>query len=105
MGTHVRDELGINEISQAKPLQAALASGASFTVGAILPLGITILAPLKQMIYYQYGFTIVFLMLLGAVAAKTGGSHMGKGILRLTLWGTVAMVLSAAVGSLFGVAV
>ncbi len=105
LGTHVRDELGINEISQAKPLQAALASGASFTVGAILPLGITILAPLKHMIYYQYGFTIVFLMLLGAVAAKTGGSRMGKGILRLTLWGTVAMVLSAAVGSLFGVAV
>lgn len=105
LGTHVRDELGINEISQAKPLQAALASGASFTCGAILPLGITILAPLKHMIYYQYGFTIVFLMLLGAVAAKTGGSHMGKAILRLTLWGTVAMVLSAAVGSLFGVAV
>lgn len=105
LGAHVRDELGINEISQAKPLQAALASGASFTFGAILPLLISIFMPVENMVYYQYGFTIVFLMLLGAVAAKTGGSSIGKAILRITLWGTLAMVLTAVVGRIFGVAV
>lgn len=105
LGAHVRDELGINEISQARPLQAAFASGASFTVGAILPLAISIFMPLKYMVYYQYGFTIAFLMLLGAIAAKTGGSNVMKATLRITLWGTIAMVLTAGVGKLFGVAV
>ncbi len=105
LGAHVRDELGINEISQAKPLQAAFASGASFTLGAILPLIISIFMPLKYMVYYQYGFTIAFLMLLGAIAAKTGGSNIVKATLRITLWGTIAMVLTAGVGRLFGVAV
>lgn len=104
LAAHIRDELGINEISQAKPLQAALASGASFTCGAILPLVITIFLPLKTMVYYQYGFTIVFLMLLGAIAAKTGGSSVFKAVLRISLWGTVAMVITAAVGRLSGVA-
>ncbi|MEZ5016509.1 MAG: VIT family protein [Flavipsychrobacter sp.] len=105
LGAHIRDELGINEISQAKPLQAALASGASFTFGAVLPLLISIFMPVKDMVYYQYGFTIAFLILLGAVAAKTGGSNVGKAILRITLWGTLAMVLTAVVGRIFGVAV
>ncbi len=104
LAAHIRDELGINEISQAKPLQAALASGASFTCGAILPLVITIFLPLKAMVYYQYGFTIAFLMLLGAIAAKTGGSNVFKAVLRISLWGTVAMVITAAVGRLSGVA-
>ncbi len=105
LAAHIRDELGINEISRAKPLQAALASGASFTCGALLPLVITIFLPLKGMVYYQYGFTIAFLMLLGAIAAKTGGSSLFKAVLRISLWGTVAMVITAAVGRLFGVAV
>lgn len=105
LAAHVRDELGINEISKANPLQAALASGASFTCGAILPLAIAIFMPLKGMVYYQYGFTIVFLMVLGAIAAKTGGSSVLKAILRITLWGTLAMVLTAVVGHFFGVAV
>jgi VIT1/CCC1 family predicted Fe2+/Mn2+ transporter len=105
LGAHVRDELGINEISQAKPLQAAFASGASFTLGAILPLIISIFMPLKYMVYYQYGFTIAFLMLLGAIAAKTGGSNIVKATLRITLWGTIAMALTAGAGKLFGVAV
>lgn len=104
LAAHVRDELGINEISQANPLQAALASGASFTCGAILPLLISIFMPVKGMVYYQYGFTIVFLMILGAVAARTGGSNIGKAILRITLWGTIAMALTAVVGRIFGVA-
>ncbi len=105
LAAHIRDELGINEISQAKPLQAAIASGASFTCGAILPLVASMLMPLKNMVYYQYGLTIAFLMLLGAIAAKTGGSNVFKAVLRISLWGTIAMVLTAAVGRIFGVAV
>lgn len=103
LAAHVRDELGITEISQAKPMQAAIASGASFTAGAVLPLLVSILLPLEYMVYYQYGFAIFFLTILGALSAKTGGAGVGKAILRITLWGTVAMALSAAVGHLFGV--
>lgn len=100
---HVRDELGINEISQANPLQAALASGAAFTVGGVLPLLVTLFASVSGMEYMLYGFTIVFLAILGTVSAKIGGSSIMKAILRITIWGTLAMVLSAAVGYLFGV--
>lgn len=103
LGTHIRDELGINEISQAKPIQAALASGASFTVGGVLPLLVILFAPIKGMEYWLYGFTIVFLIILGATAAKTGGSSVVRAIVRITVWGTIAMVLSAFVGHLFGV--
>lgn len=103
LGTHVRDELGINEISQANPIQAAIASGASFTVGGVLPLLIVLFAPISGMEYWLYGFTIVFLILLGTIAAKTGGSNIKKAILRITIWGTLAMGLSALVGYIFGV--
>ena len=103
LGTHIRDELGINEISQANPIQAALASGASFTVGGVLPLLVVLFAPVKGMEYWLYGFTIIFLIILGATSAKTGGSSIKKAILRITIWGTIAMVLSALVGYLFGV--
>jgi VIT1/CCC1 family predicted Fe2+/Mn2+ transporter len=103
LGTHLRDELGLNEISQAKPIQAALASGASFTVGGALPLVVTLFLPLQQMEYYLYVFAIVFLVLLGALAAKTGGSSIKKAIIRITFWGTVAMGITAFVGYLFGV--
>jgi VIT1/CCC1 family predicted Fe2+/Mn2+ transporter len=103
LAAHIRDELGINEISQAKPIQAALASGASFTVGGLLPLAVVLLAPVMGMEYWLYGSTILFLMLLGAVAAKTGGSPPGKAIVRISIWGTLAMGLSALVGYLFGV--
>lgn len=105
LATHIRDELGINEISQAKPIQAAFASGASFTVGAILPLMVVLFAPIKGMEYWLYACTIVFLMILGTVAAKTGGSHIGKAVLRIAIWGTIAMGLSALVGYVFGVKV
>jgi VIT1/CCC1 family predicted Fe2+/Mn2+ transporter len=103
LGAHIRDELGINEISQAKPIQAAFASGAAFTVGGILPLIVSIFLPLNNMEYYLYGFAIIFLILLGALAAKTGGSSVTKAILRITFWGTAAMGLTAFVGYLFGV--
>ncbi len=101
LGTHIRDELGINEISKANPMQAAIASGAAFTVGGILPLFVILFAPVIGMEYWLYGFTIVFLIILGAIAAKTGGSSITKAILRITIWGTLAMVISALVGYLF----
>jgi vacuolar iron transporter family protein len=103
LGAHVRDELGINEISQAKPIQAAFASGAAFTVGGILPLLVTLFLPLKSMEYSLYGFALFFLIILGALAAKTGGSSVVKAVVRITFWGTVAMGLTALVGYLFGV--
>ena len=105
LGTHIRDELGINEISQANPIQAALASGAAFTVGGLLPLLVTILAPVKNMEYILYGFTIISLIILGALSAKTGGSSIKKAVIRIVIWGTIAMVLSATVGYIFGVKV
>ena len=103
LGAHVRDELGINEISQANPIQAALASGSSFIAGGVLPLLVVLFAPLHGMEYWLYGFTILSLIVLGALSAKTGGSSIGKAILRVTIWGTIAMGLSALVGYLFGV--
>lgn len=103
LGTHIRDELGINEISKAKPIQASIASGAAFTAGGVLPLLVTLFAPVKNMEYFLYGFTILSLIILGAVSAKTGGSGVKKAILRIVIWGTIAMVLSALVGYLFGV--
>ncbi len=103
LGAHLRDELGINEISQARPIQAALSSGISFTVGGLLPLLVTLFAPVKSMEYILYGCTILFLIILGIISAKTGGSSIKKAIFRITIWGTIAMGLSALVGYLFGV--
>ena len=102
---HARDELGINEISRAKPLQASFASAASFIAGGIFPLLLAVFAPLKQMIFFQYGFSILFLALSGTIAAKVGGSSVSKSVLRICVWGTIAMVMSALIGYLFGVAV
>ena len=103
LAAHLRDELGINEMNQANPIQAAFASGASFTVGGILPLLLVLMAPVTGMEYWLYGFTLLFLILLGAASAKAGGSSLSKAIWRITLWGTLAMGLSAGVGNLFGV--
>ena len=103
IGAHMRDELGLNEISQANPIQAALASGASFVLGGILPLLVTVFMPLKNMEYWLYAFATIFLIILGAIAAKAGGSSVGRAIIRITFWGTVAMGLTALVGYLFGV--
>jgi VIT1/CCC1 family predicted Fe2+/Mn2+ transporter len=103
LGTHIRDELGINEVSQANPIQAAIASGAAFTAGGILPLLVTLFAPVSGMEYFLYGFTILSLIILGTVSAKTGGSDIGKAVIRIVIWGTIAMGLSALVGYIFGV--
>ena len=100
---HAIDELGINEITQPKPLQAALASGLSFISGGLLPLLVSLFAPINHMVVYQYSFAIVFLALSAMIAARTGGSSIAKGILRICFWGTIAMGLTAFVGYLFGV--
>lgn len=105
LAAHVRDELGITDINQANPIQAALASGAAFTAGGLLPLLVVLFAPVDNMEYYLYGFTIISLIILGAVSAKTGGSNMTKAVIRIVIWGTIAMVLSALVGYLFGVSI
>lgn len=102
---HAKDELGINEITKARPLQAALASALSFIVGGVLPLLISIFAPLNVMVFYQYGFAILFLAFAGMMAASTGGTPAGKSVLRICVWGTLAMVMSALVGYIFGVQV
>jgi VIT1/CCC1 family predicted Fe2+/Mn2+ transporter len=105
LGAHVRDELGITELTQANPIQAALASGAAFTAGGFLPLLVALLVPLHQMEIALYGVTILALTFLGAVAARTGGSSIKRGILRVVIWGTIAMGLSALVSYFFGVSV
>lgn len=103
LGAHVRDELGINEMNQAKPIQAAFASGASFTVGGALPLIVVLISPLDYMEYALYVASLLSLILLGAIAAKAGGSSISNAIFRITFWGTAAMGLTALVGYLFGV--
>lgn len=103
LGAHVRDELGITEVSQANPVQAAMASGLAFTVGGALPLAVTLFMPLPTLEYSLYVSALIFLIVLGGVSAKAGGSSMMKAIIRVTFWGTVAMGLTALVGYVFGV--
>ena len=100
---HARDELGISELTQSRPLRAALASGLSFLAGAALPVAVAALAPIATMVVVQYGATLVALVVLGIVAARTGGSPVGRAVLRICIWGTLAMAGTAAIGSLFGV--
>ena len=103
LGAHARDELGINEISQAKPFQAAAASGGAFVFGGVLPVLVAMFGDVDSMVFLQYVFTTIFLALLGSVAAKTGGSNIAKAVLRITFWGTVAMGVTAFIGYLFGI--
>jgi VIT1/CCC1 family predicted Fe2+/Mn2+ transporter len=100
---HARDELGINEMTQARPFQAAFTSAASFISGGVLPLLVSIFAPVKEMIFFQYGFAILFLALSGGVAARAGGSPAMRAVMRICLWGTVAMGVTALIGYAFGV--
>ena len=101
--THAREELGINEITQAKPFQASLASGASFIAGGVLQLIVSIFAPIRNMVLVQYCFSILFLAFSGIIAAKAGGSNITKGIIRICFWGTIAMGITALAGYIFGV--
>jgi len=102
LGAHVRDELGISTALSARPIQAAFASAGSFAVGAVLPLLVTALAPQAGLIYLVSGTSLVFLALLGGVAAGAGGAPVAVGALRVTFWGALAMALTAGVGALFG---
>lgn len=102
LGSHARDELGISETLSARPLQAALASAASFAVGALLPLAVIVLAPAPSLIQWISGSSLVFLALLGAIAARVGGAGILTGAWRVTCWGALAMAITAGVGALFG---
>ncbi len=99
---HARDELGITKTSTPHPIQAALASAASFAVGAALPLAVTALAPQKILIYLVAGTSLIFLALLGGIAARAGGANVATGAIRVTFWGALAMAITAGVGLLFG---
>lgn len=103
LGAHARDEIGITDTASARPIQAALYSAATFTVGAALPLAVAWLLPGSGLTWKVAFASLVFLALLGGIAARTGGASMLKGALRVTFWGAMAMVLTAAVGRLFGV--
>lgn len=105
LGAHARDELGISETLSARPLQAALASAASFAVGAALPLLVTAATPFASLIPVVSGTSLAFLALLGAVAARTGGSGVLVGAVRVTFWGALAMAITSGVGALFGTVV
>ncbi|MGB8636324.1 MAG: VIT family protein [Rhodanobacteraceae bacterium] len=104
LGAHARDEIGISPSITARPIQAALSSAGSFTVGAALPLLVAWLIPGERLIVVVAAASLAFLALLGAVAARTGGAPMMKGLVRVTFWGALAMAITAGVGSLFGVA-
>jgi VIT1/CCC1 family predicted Fe2+/Mn2+ transporter len=105
LAAHVRDELGITDTSQANPLQAAFASGASFISGGILPLFVTLFAPIQTMSWWLYAITIIALIILGAVSAKLGGAGIMKAIVRISVWGSIAMAVSTLVGRLFDVSI
>jgi len=105
LAAHARDELGLTELHSARPIQAAVSSAASFAVGAALPMGAAFLAPVERAVPIVAGASLVFLAVLGTIAARAGGAGALKGAFRVTFWGALAMVLTAAVGRLFGVAV
>lgn len=105
LGAHARDELGITEITSARPLQAAIFSACSFTLGSLLPLLTIFLVPRIYLIPSVSIMAVLFLALLGAVAAKVGGARIVLGSLRVVIWGTLAMLVSAGIGSLLGIAV
>jgi VIT1/CCC1 family predicted Fe2+/Mn2+ transporter len=102
LSAHARDELGISETVTARPLQAALASAATFSVGAGMPLLILAIAPATHLGAFVAGTSLVFLALLGGLAARTGGAPMMAGLVRVTFWGALAMGLTSVVGALFG---
>jgi VIT1/CCC1 family predicted Fe2+/Mn2+ transporter len=102
LGAHARDELGISSTLSARPVQAALASAASFAVGAALPLVVTALVAGPALIWWVALTSVVFLAVLGAVSAKAGGASLLKGAWRVTFWGVLAMAITAGVGAWFG---
>lgn len=102
LGAHARDELGISESLRARPLQAALASAASFAFGAAMPLIVTVLSPARDLIPLLAGTSLAFLAILGAAAAQVGGAGVLIGAARVMFWGALAMALTTGIGSLVG---
>jgi VIT1/CCC1 family predicted Fe2+/Mn2+ transporter len=105
LGAHARDELGISDTLSARPVQAAFASAGTFAVGAALPLLLVLVVPLSALVWTVSCSSLVFLALLGALAARAGGSPVWASVARVTFWGALAMALTAGVGALFGAAV
>ncbi|NUO65343.1 MAG: VIT family protein [Gemmatimonadaceae bacterium] len=105
LASHAREELGISEIVTARPVQAALASAATFSVGAALPLVVAAAAPMSRLIELVSIASLVFLAMLGALAARTGGAPVGRSTIRVTFWGALAMALTAVIGRVFGTVV
>tara|TARA_R110002020_G_scaffold206303_2_gene411553 strand:- start:1304 stop:2011 length:708 start_codon:yes stop_codon:yes gene_type:complete len=103
LGAHARDEIGITDLSQAHPLQAALSSAATFTIGALLPLLVAWWAPPALLIPLVALFSLLFLAFLGAIAARVGGAPILKAAARVMFWGALAMALTSAIGHVFGV--
>lgn len=103
LGAHARDELGISELLTAKPLQAALASAVTFAVGALMPLLVVLLLPESMLMWSVTLSSLLFLTILGSLAARAGGASVMTSATRVTFWGALAMALTAGVGALFGV--
>lgn len=104
LGAHARDELGISEITTARPVQAAMTSAATFATGAALPLLVVLLSQLDMLIWTTSIASLMFLAALGAVSAQTGGADVVRAVVRVTFWGALAMAITAGIGSLFGAA-
>jgi VIT1/CCC1 family predicted Fe2+/Mn2+ transporter len=102
LSAHARDELGISEISTARPVQAALASAATFAVGAAAPLGLVLVSPSKWLLPVVAAGSLVFLALLGVIGAWTGGAHVLRPTIRVAFWGALAMALTAGIGAIVG---
>lgn len=105
LGAHAREELGISDITTARPLQAAMTSAMTFAIGAALPLIIVLLSTSATLIYAIVIATLIFLAILGALGAKAGGANVLKATVRVTFWGAIAMAITAGVGALFGAVV
>lgn len=102
LGAHARDELGLSEHTAARPIQAALTSAATFSVGAVLPLAVVVVAPGSLLVALVSGSALVGLAMLGGIGARVGGAGIVKAVLRVTFWGAFAMGLTAGIGHLFG---
>lgn len=105
LGAHARDELGINEITSARPVQAALASAATFAVGAALPLLVVLASPDQAIVWSVSATSLLFLAVLGTLSARAGGAPVARAAVRVLFWGALAMAITAAVGMMFGAVV
>ncbi len=102
LAAHARDELGMSEITTARPVQAALTSAAMFSIGAAMPLLMVVLSPATALVPIVCAASLVFLAFLGAIGARTGGANILRATVRVTFWGALAMAITAGIGKLFG---